>query len=202
VERLFHEVLEIETDAQDAFLARACDGNEPIRLAVRRLLHAASRVARKPAWSDPAIQNEAHRDATDTDEAHLDRYRLIELVGCGGMGRVYKAVRADDEFSKLVAIKIVQHGAGEVGHLAMVRRFRQERQILAALEHPNIARLLDGGSTPDGLPFLVMDYVDGVPIDSYLEKTKPSLDEILELFRTVCSAVSHAHKNLVVHRDL
>jgi eukaryotic-like serine/threonine-protein kinase len=115
---------------------------------------------------------------------------------------VYKAVRADDEFSKLVAIKIVQHYAGQAECDAMVRRFRQERQILAGLEHPNIARLLDGGSTENGQPFLVMDYVDGLPIDRYVAGRRPPLRETLELFRTVCSAVSHAHQNLVVHRDL
>src|SRR5579862_4498542 len=202
VERLFHEALDIEAGAQDAFLACACAGDEPLTLAVRRLLEASRRVARKSAWSAPAIQSEALRDVADVGEATLERYRLIELIGSGGMGRVYKAVRADDEFSKLVAIKIVQQGDGEAGHGAVIQRFRQERQILAGLEHPNIARLLDGGSTTDGLPFLVMDYVDGVPIDGYLAGRKPPVREILVLFRTVCSAVSHAHQNLVVHRDL
>jgi tetratricopeptide (TPR) repeat protein len=202
VERLFHETLEIEAGSRDAFLTGVCGGNEPLRLAVRRLVDASARVARKPGWSEPAIQNEALRAAAPTCDTTLERYRLIEPIGSGGMGLVYKAVRADDEFSKLVAIKIVQHGVGDASHDAIVRRFRQERQILAGLEHPNIAHLLDGGSTPDGLPFLVMDYVDGVPIDRYLAANNPTLHELLELFRTVCSAVSHAHRNLVVHRDL
>ena len=202
VERLFHETLEIEAGLRDAFLTGVCGGNELLRLAVRRLVDASARVARKPGWSEPAIQNEALRDATPTGDTTLERYRLIEPIGSGGMGLVYKAVRADDEFSKLVAIKIVQYGVGDASHDAIVRRFRQERQILAGLEHPNIARLLDGGSTPDGLPFLVMDYVDGIAIDRYVVERKPPLREILELFRTVCSAVSHAHHNLVVHRDL
>lgn len=203
VERLFHEATEIEAGARDAWLQAACGGEERLLFAVRKLIAAHARVARKAAWSDPAIRIEGRRVAADgMGEATLERYRLIEPIGSGGMGLVYKAVRADDEFSKLVAIKIVRHGDGEAGHAAIVRRFRQERQILAGLEHPNIARLLDGGSTQEGLPFLVMDYVDGVPIDRYLADKKPPLREILELFRTVCSAVSHAHRNLVVHRDL
>ena len=203
VERLFHEATDIDAGARDAWLKAACEGEEGLLSAVQQLLDAHARVGRKAAWNAPAIQNEARRIAAGSmDDATLERYRLIEPIGSGGMGMVYKAVRADDEFSKLVAIKIVRHGDGEAGHDAMVRRFRQERQILAGLEHPNIARLLDGGSTPDGLPFLVMDYVDGVPIDRYLADKKPPLREILELFRTVCSAVSHAHQNLVVHRDL
>lgn len=202
VERLFHETLEMEAGSRDTFLDGACSGDVPLRLAVQKLLDAYGRVGRKPAWSEPAIQSEALYAAPDAGDATLERYRLIEPIGTGGMGLVYKAVRADDEFSKLVAIKIVQHGAGKADHLAMVRRFRQERQILAGLEHPNIARLLDGGSTEEGLPFLVMDYVDGVPIDRYLAERKPPLRETLELFRTVCSAVTHAHQNLVIHRDL
>lgn len=202
VERLFHEVLEVDSGARHSFLNSACAGDEPLRAAIQRLLDAYLRVGQNAAWSEPALQNEALRSAPDSVGGSLERYRLIEPLGAGGMGRVYKAVRADDEFSKLVAIKIVNFGAGEADQSAMVRRFRQERQILAGLEHPNIGRLLDGGSTPDGLPFLVMDYVDGIPIDRYVVEKKPPLRELLELFRTVCSAVSHAHQNLVVHRDL
>jgi tetratricopeptide (TPR) repeat protein len=204
VESLFHEALEIPADSRAALLAE-CGDDEPLRRAVRRLLEASARAESKPLWSEPAIQNEARFAAADVDiggETRLDRYRLMETIGAGGMGLVYKAVRADDEFSKLVAIKVVQPGAGAGRNEEIVRRFRQERQILAGLEHPHIARLLDGGSTPDGLPFLVMEYVDGVPFDRYLAERKPSLRETLELFREVCSAVSYAHRSLIVHRDL
>jgi tetratricopeptide (TPR) repeat protein len=200
VERLFHEALEMDDDSRDAFLAAACQGDEPMRLAIVKLIGAHERVGRNPSWNEPAIQNEARQGGVAPEDTALERYRLLEQIGAGGMGVVYKAVRADDEFSKLVAIKIVQAGGG--GQEAVVRRFRQERQILAALDHPNIARLLDGGTTPDGLPFLVMDYVVGVNIDVYVAQRKPAQPEILELFRTVCSAVSYAHQNLVVHRDL
>jgi tetratricopeptide (TPR) repeat protein len=201
VERLFHEALESEAGSRDAFLAAACAGDESLQRTVQRLLDASQRAGNKPAWSEPAIQNEARHVTTEGD-ATLERYRLMERIGAGGMGLVYKAVRADDEFSKLVAIKILQLGGSEAGDDALARRFRQERQILAGLEHPNIAHLLDGGSTPDGLPFLVMEFVDGVPIDRFLAERKPALREILQLFRTACSPVSYAHRNLVVHRDL
>jgi tetratricopeptide (TPR) repeat protein len=199
IERLFHQALEIEIEDREGFFARAADRDD--QFAVQRLLDAHARVGKRAGWSAPAIQNEAFRAAPGATGATLDRYRLLEPVGGGGTGTVYKAVRADDEFSKLVAIKILHFG-GEAERDATVRRFRQERQILAGLEHPNIGRLLDGGSTPDGLPFLVMDYVDGVPIDRYLAEKKPPIRAILELFRKVCSAVSHAHQNLIVHRDL
>lgn len=202
VEQLFHEALELAPASRDAFLTQACDGDEKLRHAVIRLLEAAARVERKAAWSDPAIENEGRAVSASPLDATLERYRLFERIGEGGMGTVYKAMRADDEFSKLVAIKIVQQGPGESGHDALLRRFRQERQILAGLEHANIARLLDGGSTPEGLPFLAMEFVDGIPIDRYLAERKASEREILELFRTLCSAVSYAHQKLVVHRDL
>jgi eukaryotic-like serine/threonine-protein kinase len=206
IERLFHVVLAIGPDSREAYLDHACGGDEPLRIALGKLLDANARVERKPSWDEPAIQNEAAHISLVASDASLDRYRLIELIGAGGMGTVYKAIRADDEFSKLVAIKIMQIGSGgdrhDGEHAETIRRFRQERQILAGLDHPNIARLLDGGSTADGLPFLVMDYVDGVRIDRYLSVRKPPRREVLELFRAVCSAVSHAHQKLVVHRDL
>lgn len=202
VERLFHEALELPAEARGDFLAKACEGDAKLLEAVERLLQAAGRVKGKPAWNFAAMENEARELSKEPGDTVLERYRLIERIGSGGMGVVYKALRADEEFSKLVAIKIVQHGADELGHEAVLQRFRQERQILASLEHPNIARLLDGGSTPDGLPFLAMEFVEGAPIDRYLSERKATEKEILEIFRTLCSAVSYAHQKLVVHRDL
>ena len=202
VERLFHEAWELPAEARGDFLAGACEGDAKLLEAVGRLLEAAGRVKNKPAWNFAAIENEAWELSKEREDTALERYRLIERIGSGGMGVVYKALRADEEFSKLVAIKIVQHGADELGHEAVLQRFRQERQILASLEHPNIARLLDGGSTPEGLPFLAMEFVEGAPIDRYLSQRKAAEREILEIFRTLCSAVSYAHQKLVVHRDL
>ncbi len=115
------------------------------------------------------------------------------------MGAVYLAARADDEFQKQVAIKIV---AAPLGDEDLLRRFRRERQILAELEHPQIARLLDGGTTEEGLPYLVMEYVDGVRIDEYCRTNRLPIDDRLRLFLRVCDAVQFAHNNLVIHRDL
>src|SRR3989442_12076675 len=112
---------------------------------------------------------------------------------------VYAAVRADDEYRKRVAIKVVLPGLDSAD---ISRRFRNERQTLATLDHPNIVRLLDGGSTEQGLPYLVMEYVDGVPIDQYCDSHRLSTSERLLLFRTVCTVVQYAHQNLVIHRDL
>ena len=128
----------------------------------------------------------------------LGPYELRRLLGEGGMGTVYLADRADDAYHKQVAIKVA-HGLASP---ELLHRFRRERQILAGLEHPNIARLLDGGATPEGLPYLVMEYVEGVAIDRYCEEHQLSVPARLELFLEVCGAVGHAHHNLVVHRDL
>jgi eukaryotic-like serine/threonine-protein kinase len=126
-------------------------------------------------------------------------YRIDGVLGHGGMGAVYRAVRDDGQFQKQVAIKLVRPGAWSK-ELAL--RFHEERRTLARLEHPNIASLLDGGTTEDGVPYLVMEYVNGVPIDEYCDDAKLSIEERLKLFRTVSSAVQYAHQNLVVHRDI
>ena len=126
-------------------------------------------------------------------------YRIVEELGSGGMGEVYRAVRADDQYQKQVAVKIARRGFDTGSGL---RRFKAERQILATLDHPHIARLLDGGSTEDGLPYVVMELVQGVPIDEYCEAHNLSLVERLQLFRLLCGAVHYAHQHLVVHCDL
>ena len=125
-------------------------------------------------------------------------YRIERRIGSGGMGTVFLAVRVD-EFEKRVAIKLLKPGLSTG---AVVRRFRHERQILARLDHPNIAKLLDGGTTEEGLPYFVMEYVEGEPIDRYCNRHRLSVHQRLELFREVCSAVHMAHQNLIVHRDL
>ena len=126
-------------------------------------------------------------------------YEILHEIGRGGMSTVYAAARVDHQFQKLVAIKIVRPG---LQFEDIVRRFQHERQLLAGLEHPNIARLLDAGVTEENLPYLVMEYVEGTRIDSYVEGNNLSVAERLTLFRSVCSAVQYAHQNLVVHRDL
>jgi tetratricopeptide (TPR) repeat protein/tRNA A-37 threonylcarbamoyl transferase component Bud32 len=129
----------------------------------------------------------------------LGPYLLTRCIGKGGMGAVYAASRADKEYQKEVAIKLVRQGMDTED---ILRRFRQERQVLAQLDHPNIARLLDGGTTEEGLPYLVMEFVEGVTLDRYAESKKLTINERLELFCTVCGAVQFAHQRLIVHRDL
>jgi tetratricopeptide (TPR) repeat protein len=130
-------------------------------------------------------------------EGRVGSYRLVSQLGKGGMGEVWLAERADEAYSKKVAIKFI---SGFGGNREAAEWFRRERQALAKLEHPHIARLLDGGETADGRPYLVMEYVDGVPIDEYCEGK--TLDEVLDLFLQVCAAVEHAHRALIVHRDI
>lgn len=133
------------------------------------------------------------------DALFIGPYRLLQPMGQGGMGSVYLAVRADREFTKHVALKVIRKGMGSDD---IVSRFRKERQILAALEHPNIARLLDGGTTEDGLPYFVMEYIQGRPLTEYCDALKLTTSERLKLFQSVCAAVQYAHQNLIVHRDL
>lgn len=132
------------------------------------------------------------------DGARLGPYRIDKLLGRGGMGSVHLATREDD-YRKKVALKVIKRGMDTD---EIVQRFRHERQILARLEHPHVARLLDGGSTPDGRPFFVMEYIAGEPIDAYCDEHKLPVYQRLLLFLKVCSAVQFAHQNLVVHRDL
>ena len=124
---------------------------------------------------------------------------MLEEIGHGGMGTVYRAVRADDQYQKQVAIKVVRGGLGD--RLA-IQRFKAERQILANLDHANIARLLDGGATEDGRPYVVMEYIEGLPIDEFADSRRLNVRARLKLFRTVCSAVAFAHQRLVIHRDI
>ena len=126
-------------------------------------------------------------------------YRVVEQIGSGGMGEVFRAVRADDQYQKQVAIKLVRTGQ-DSGFV--IGRFKNERQILATLEHPNIARLLDGGATEEGLPYLAMELVDGKPIDVFCDERRLDTTERLELFLQVCSAVQYAHQRLIIHRDI
>ena len=133
------------------------------------------------------------------DDARIGPYRLIREIGRGGMGTVLLAVRSDDAFQKRVAIKVLKRGMDTD---AIVRRFRTERQILASLEHPNIAGLLDGGTTPEGLPYFAMEYVEGQPIDEHCDARQLDTTARLQLFRKICAAVQHAHQNLIIHRDI
>jgi non-specific serine/threonine protein kinase/serine/threonine-protein kinase len=152
---------------------------------------------------EPAMVSHAEAIAQSEADSWKGRrvgpYQVTEEIGEGGMGSVYRAMRVDDQYQKQVAIKVVRSGFDTRFALA---RFKAERQILANLEHPNIARLLEGGSTEDGQPYFVMEYIQGQPLDQYCDDHKLTVTERLQLFRTVCSAVQYAHQNLVIHRDI
>jgi tetratricopeptide (TPR) repeat protein/tRNA A-37 threonylcarbamoyl transferase component Bud32 len=187
---LFDEALRVPTDRRATFLAEACRGDETLRQEVESLV-ASDEEAGSFLGAHPGGR------AFPSDRA--GPYRLIDLVGRGGMGDVYRAVRDDDHFKKIVAVKLVRP---DIAGALEEDRLRAERQILACLEHPGIARLLDGGATEDGRPFLVMEYVDGTRLDTFAEAHGLDTRARIELFRAVCAAVQHAHQNLVVHRDL
>ena len=156
--------------------------------------------AQQPEFWDEAPDEFAPSDAeTRLEGQRLGPYRILRKLGTGGMGDVYLAERADDEYQQQVAIKLVRAG---VFSAQVHSRLRQERQILARLQHPNIARLMDGGRTSDGTPYIVMEYIEGEPIDSYCDRRRLGLAARVQLVRTVCSAVHYAHQNLIVHRDL
>jgi eukaryotic-like serine/threonine-protein kinase len=159
-------------------------------------IHASSTRPQGPPWF-AVTHSEVHAPKMLGDR--IGPYRVLRTLGVGGMGEVYLAERADAEFDQQVAIKIVHGGALAVG---MHSRLKLERQILAQLDHPNIAHLLDGGSLPDGSAYIVMEYVDGVAIDVFCDSNRLDVAARLKLFQTVCAAVHYAHQNLIVHRDL
>ena len=195
---IFEEAAELPPGERPAFLDRAC-GDASTRRAVEELLAADAEeesVVDRPLVARPAA-SEAPRDVAGPRT--VGSYRLLRQVGQGGMSTVYLAVRADDAFRRHVVVKLVRPGMESE---AILRRLRVERQILASLDHPYVARLYDGGSTDDGLPYFVMEYVDGLPIDAWCEHNELDLDGRLKLFCKVCQAVRYAHQNLVVHRDI
>jgi tetratricopeptide (TPR) repeat protein len=211
IDDLVHAALELEPTQRAAFLDQACPGEPEIRAEVEALVAADEQAG--GFLEEPAIrqQDGLGEFATGTgpetiDGAlaagtgqHIGHYRVIRRLGQGGMGAVYLAARSDAEYDRAVAIKVLRPG---LHGPAMVRRFRGERQILASLDHPGIARLHDGGTMPDGRPYLVMEYIAGTPIDRHAEARGLDIRARLELFRRVCDAVHYAHQNLVVHLDI
>jgi len=191
VKRIFDAAAELGPEQQEAYLASTCEGDPDLRSEVAALLaslqEAGSRFDSPVVGTDPMIGRQ------------FGAYKVLRRLGMGGMGAVYLAARADEQFRRLAAVKAIR---AELVDDHTRRRFENERHTLAALDHPNIVKLLDGGTTPDGIPYLVMDYVEGQPIDSFARERSLSINEILELFRTLCAAVQYAHQNLVVHRDL
>ncbi|MCU1349871.1 MAG: serine/threonine protein kinase with repeat [Acidobacteria bacterium] len=195
VRALFHECAALDPADRAARLGACAD--PALRAEVESLLAEHDGAA---GFLDRSVWDVAAGVAADAPtHAHIGPYQVVRPLGHGGMGSVFLAARDDAQFEQRVAIKLVRGGAAGA---ALLGRFRQERQILAALEHPNIARLLDGGATADGLPYLVMEYVEGTPIDVYCRERSLPVAVRLRLFLDLCDAVQYAHRNLVIHRDI
>ncbi|MEO0576182.1 MAG: serine/threonine-protein kinase [Pseudomonadota bacterium] len=196
VRELFGKALSQPVAEQHTYVRRA-DVNDDIKQEVFALLGAAEATGQ----SFEAIIAKAAADAGRAGDIDtlVDNYRIKRLIGEGGMGEVYLAERADEQYQQNVALKLL---SGRMPTQELVARFVAERQMLASLEHPNIARLLDGGETSTGTPYLVMDYIDGVAIDAYCEQNDLAVRARVELFIDVCHAVEYAHRSLIVHRDV
>jgi non-specific serine/threonine protein kinase/serine/threonine-protein kinase len=201
VKSLFQSAVEIEPRQVPGFLAQACGGGISLQAEVERLLahDAGAGSFLGHTWREDLAQSVPDRRLPAPDVQRIGPYLLVKTIGRGGMGTAYLAERADGHYQKKVVIKLLRCGTADP---ALLRRFFRERQILATLVHPNIARLLDGGALEDGTPYIVMEYIDGLPIDVYSNQHRCSIRQRLELFRTVCEAVQYAHQNLIVHRDL
>ena len=195
IEEIFQTVIERPPDERKSLLTQYCGGDAELRQEVESLLDqdVADAFIRNP------IKDAARSISDDLIGCRLGAYRLTRLVGRGGMGMVYEAVRDDGQFDQRVAVKVVKRGTDT--DFAR-ERFTRERHILAQLDHPNIARLLDGGTTADGRPYFVMEYVEGRAISDHCEANRLSIDERLKLFRQVCAAAQFAHQKLIAHRDL
>ncbi|MBM3727163.1 MAG: tetratricopeptide repeat protein [Acidobacteria bacterium] len=201
VEEVFHAASELPAELRAAYLDRACAGDEELRAEIGALLDAVDDTGGRNTLLRQAVSAEAADVVTAGAEGRaIGPYRVIRRLGQGGMGAVYLAHRADDQYQKQVAIKLIR--AGFEQRAGLLRRFLNERQILANLEHPNIARLLDGGITDEGQPYLVMELIDGVPLDEFAAARGLDAEARIRLVLGVCEAVRHAHRNMIIHRDL
>ena len=199
IKDILEQAVEIDERDRSAFLDNACGDDEYLRREVESLLTFDNTNAdrlEQNAFST-VIRGDADGDSLAGQE--VGNYRIVSELGAGGMGTVYLAERSDGAFEQKVALKLIKRGMDST---AILKRFINERQILASLEHPNIAHLIDGGAIDGGLPYFVMEYVDGETIAEFALRKNLNLREKLQLFLKVCAAVSFAHQNLVVHRDL
>ncbi|MBL8175265.1 MAG: serine/threonine protein kinase [Bryobacterales bacterium] len=198
IRNLFEAALEQDPAAREAFVSQAACSDNELLSEVRRMLAAHQQ---RVTYLDGTLTApaELRTDPLRMEGRRLGNFEILREVGRGGMGTVFLARRADGLFDQQVAIKVV---SPEAGSEEVLRRFHQERAILASLDHPNIARLYDGGTTEEGWPYFVMEYVEGRPIDAWCDEQKLNTSGRLRLFQTVCAAVHYAHRHGVVHRDL
>jgi serine/threonine-protein kinase len=208
IETILDTALTLSGSERKTYINEACEDDDALLQEVYELLEAVEMSEQSHFLENVSEENEAlmHELTGGPFQApgelvgnRIGAFQLTKLLGAGGMGAVYKAERADGQFTQQVAIKLLQRG---IQSDETLQRFRMEQDILAALHHPNIAQLYDGGITQSGLPYLIMEYVDGVPVDQYCNNLKLTIDERIRLFEEVCSAVQFAHANLVIHRDL
>lgn len=201
IKEILETALDLQASKREEFLNNANLSAE-IRAEVESLLAFETESADLMNFSAVEFSKDFLDEENGKDTVFGQKFGVYEVVrelGYGGMGAVYLATRTDGKFDQKVALKLLKR---EMNTSALRRRFKQEREILASLEHPNIARLLDAGTTEDNIPYIAMEYVEGLPVDEFCNKNKLDLDQRLDLFREVCSAVDFAHRNLVVHRDL
>ncbi|CAN0400250.1 unnamed protein product, partial [Laminaria digitata] len=199
VERIFIAALDLPSEARPDYLTKACAGNETLRVEIDSLLAAHIETVGVLDVFDAEHAAGLLRAELPLASFQFGPYKVSQEIGRGGMGTVYEAFRVDGQFEQKVALKVIKKGLDSD---AIVQRFLTERQILARLHHPQIARLLDGGMSDDGRPFIAMEYITGESITTFCDAEKLSLNERLDLFLKVCDAVQYAHRNLVVHRDL
>ncbi|CAN5266016.1 hypothetical protein BH10ACI1_BH10ACI1_23290 [soil metagenome] len=201
VDEILQAVLEIKPEKRRGFLDEKCQTDANLRREIESLLSFQTEV--EDFIEEPAVSVVSETFLAFSEEnlenLRIGNYKILREIGRGGMGAVYLAERADAEFEQKVALKIIKRGMDTD---AVLSHFRRERQILAELNHPNIASLLDGGTTADGLPYFVMEYVEGLPLTAFCAANNLNENARLEIFRQVCAAVQYAHQRLVVHRDI
>ncbi len=210
INNIVDTALELKEPERSTYIQKQCKDDKQLKRKVTELIASIEESDTEDFLEDlEEYPSSLIPDLTDSSDAAIEepaligktinRYKITSLIGHGGMGSVYLAERDDGTYSKQVALKLIRKGMDTPSNIA---RFKRERNILANLDHHNIARLLDGGVTEDGLPYLVMEYVEGTPLYEYCDSHQLSIQERLTLFRSICDAVQHAHKNAVIHRDL
>jgi len=208
INKIVDKALNLERNERSAFIQKECDNNYRLQKEVTELLQSIEKSNMEqylegkrayPRNLAADFSREHNGNASSMIGQTIGHYKILEIIGHGGMGSVFLAERADDAYDRQVALKLMRRGMDTPTNIA---RFKRERHILAQLDHPNIAHLLDGGVTESGLPYLVMDYVEGISVYEYCNRQKLSIKKRLTLFKTVCKAVQHAHQNAIIHRDL
>ena len=201
VRRILEGAIALSPAARPDYLEHNCAGDSELRAEVESLLNSHEQAG--PEFlNSPAVDLRGLIGSNGTSSyigRRIGVYKIVEEIGRGGMGEVFRASRVDGQYEKQVAIKLVRVGLDSP---SLIERFRHERQILASLDHPNIARLYDGGTTGEGIPYLVMELIEGMPIDQYCDEHDLTVTERLRLFTEVCAAVQYAHQRLVIHRDI